>query len=153
MEGHRLGELPRRESMEELAGATPMERGTHLPPPALALQVDRPGAAKIASTEIEPPQLELVLSRCRRERTTLEGALLAAIMLEGPIDGCLAPVNVRHLCPPVADDFGLYISSGTALLDRNSAADSGRSRARPGLAWFVRWSSKGCKRGMRAWPR
>src|SRR5215831_6510621 len=27
--------------------------------------------------------------------------LLAAIMLEGPIDGCRAPVNVRHLCPPV----------------------------------------------------
>jgi len=26
---------------------------------------------------------------------------------------CLAPVNVRSLFPPIEEDFGLYISSGT----------------------------------------
>jgi hypothetical protein len=118
MEGHPLEELPLRPSMEDLAGATPMRMGTPPAPPPPPIPVERPGVAKIASTEINPDQLEAVLARCHTEETTLQGALLAAILLEGPIDGCLSPVNVRHLCPPVTEDFGAYISSGTALLDR-----------------------------------
>ena len=36
---------------------------------------------------------------------------------------CLAPVNVRSLFPPIEEDFGLYISSGTAGLDGDSPRD------------------------------
>jgi hypothetical protein len=47
----------------------------------------------------------------------MHGSLAAILLsLPDPVARCLAPVNIRHLCPPVADDFGLYISSGTTSL-------------------------------------
>jgi hypothetical protein len=122
MEGHQLDELPARASLEELAGVTEMS-GAQPPVPAESGQVGRPSVASIASAQIEPALLKALLDRSRKEGTTLEGALLAAILLDGPIDGCLAPVSVRNLCPGISDDFGVYISSGTALPDPNSTQD------------------------------
>ena len=48
---------------------------------------------------------------------------MAASLLssEGSVTRCLAPTNVRALCPPIVDDFGLYISSGVVSLERSSA--------------------------------
>ena len=75
----------------------------------------------IGSTE-----LEQVLARCRVENTTLQGALLAALLLSLPAKDtlqCLSPVNIRSLSSVRPDDFGLYISSGMASLDRTSPRD------------------------------
>jgi hypothetical protein len=93
----------------------------------------------IASFEIEAPEVETILARCRAEGTTLQGALMAVALLlvGGPVVRCLAPANVRNLCPPIAGDFGLYISSGIALHEnrsRNSLWEVARS-ARAQLNW------------------
>ena len=49
-------------------------------------------------------------------------ALLLTLPGEGTLS-CLAPINVRKLFPNVVEDFGLYISSGMATLERNTTPD------------------------------
>lgn len=44
----------------------------------------------------------------------------ALLSTESPVAQCLAPTNVRSLCFPIVDDFGFYISSGLAALERSS---------------------------------
>jgi len=90
----------------------------------VASQFDRPQKASFQIFEIDPGELDRILSRCRQEGTILQGALLSALLLTLPGEGtlsCLAPINVRKLLPNVIDDFGLYISSGMATLDRNAS--------------------------------
>jgi hypothetical protein len=71
-----------------------------------------------------------LVDRCRRERTTVQGALTAAFTLalsesgRVAVDGavrCLSPISVRPLCPSVATDFGLYLSSAKTC-DRPATA-------------------------------
>ena len=129
MEGYELVELPPRPALEELLRSddTPTSQ---LQPPAMssnvASQFERPQKAFFQILEIDPGELDHILWRCRQEGTTLHGALLSALLLTLPGEGtlsCLAPINVRKLLPNVIDDFGLYISSGTATLDRNEVPD------------------------------
>lgn len=126
LEGYQLHELPPRASLEELAGA----RTSALEEPPTSsgesVRLDKPGPPKVVSFEFETCEVELLMSRCREEGTTVQGALMAAILLslqDGSVVRCLAPVNMRHLCPPIAEDFGLYISAATAGLDRDSTSD------------------------------
>jgi len=91
-----------------------------------ASQIVRPQKASLQIFELDPGELGRILSSCRREGTTLQGALLSALLLTLPGEGtlsCLAPINVRKLFPNVMEDFGLYISSGMATLDRNTAPE------------------------------
>jgi hypothetical protein len=129
LEGHELAELPARPPLEAFVGGeswTP-ERWT-----SIASEIPRlenPGLPHVGSIDVGPQDLETLLSRCRQEGTTIQGALLAAVLriLRNRNGGnsnaarCLAPVSVRELCPPIADDFGLYISSGIAVLQDQSA--------------------------------
>lgn len=58
-----------------------------------------------------------LLAACRREGTTVHGALVAAALraiashLGGPVRlGCCTPVNLRaQLCPPLDEAFGLFV--------------------------------------------
>ena len=91
-------------------------------PPGLE-SLERPVLQTLA---IGSTELEQVLARCRVESTTLQGALLAAVLLSLPAQNtlqCLSPVNIRSLSSVRPDDFGLYISSGMANLDRTSPRD------------------------------
>ena len=129
MEGYELAELPPRAALEDLLRSddTPANQ---LQPPAMSSNVvsqfDRPQKASFQIFEIDPGELDRILSRCRQESTTLHGALLSALLLTLPGEGtlsCLAPINVRKLLPNITDDFGLYISSGMATLNRNALPD------------------------------
>jgi NRPS condensation-like uncharacterized protein len=129
MEGYELLELPPRPALEDLLRSDDTARN-QLQPRAMvsnvASQFDRPQKASFQIFELDPGELDHILSRCRQEGTTLHGALLSALLLtlpgEGPLS-CLAPINVRQLLPNVIDDFGLYITSGMATLDRNALPD------------------------------
>jgi hypothetical protein len=126
LEGNRLEALPPRASLEELAGGQMQEPVGHPPGAGVPVRLQRPGTPRVASIDIESHELEEFLRRCREKRTTLQGALLAAVLLSLCGDSmarCLAPVNVRQFCPPVGEDFGLYISAGTATLDRDATPD------------------------------
>jgi hypothetical protein len=85
----------------------------------------RPCQPLILSFEIEPRETATILTRCREEQTTLQGALMAAAMmsLDQPFARCLVPINLRPLCPSIDDDFGLYISSGMASFRHDDAVD------------------------------
>jgi hypothetical protein len=123
MDGIELTDLPAQSSLEELLGS---EKESQPTSPTLAPErppeLRRLGKPVIASFEIEAPEVEMILARCRAEGTTLQGALMAVALLlvGGPVVRCLAPANVRRLCPPIAGDFGLYISSGIALHENRS---------------------------------
>jgi hypothetical protein len=126
LEGHALEELPVRPCVEDFIGHEPAAPTGPNPGFSEADPVEIPGTPQVASIDIEPRDVEILQARCREERTTVQGALLAAVLLElrnGPVSRCLAPVSVRHLCPPIADDFGLYIAAGTATLDGHSNSD------------------------------
>jgi hypothetical protein len=80
----------------------------------------------LRTIEIGSRELEHILACCRAENTTLQGALLAAVLLSLPVREnlqCLSPVNIRRLSPVGVDDFGLYISSGMASLERKAPRD------------------------------
>ena len=130
MEGYTLEPLPPRPSLEESVfgtGAVPSHPAPTSPistatPPGLE-SLERPVLQTLA---IGSTELEQVLARCRMENATLQGALLAAVLLSLPAQDtlqCLSPVNIRSLGSVRPDDFGLYISSGMASLDRTSPRD------------------------------
>ena len=60
----------------------------------------------------------------------------AMISLDQPVVRCLVPINLRPMCPPIDDDFGLYISSGMANFRDDDAVEfwSLARRARAQLA-------------------
>jgi hypothetical protein len=125
MQGRDLVRLPPRPSLEELVihrGELPLTSPFSRRSDA---KVHRPGQPMISSFQIEPHESEAILTRCREEQTTLQGALMAAAMisLNRSLVRCLAPINLRQLCPPINDDFGLYISSGIANLEVEGAVD------------------------------
>ena len=130
MEGYKLEKLPPRPALEDLlrGGATaPMNQlqGPDMTFNGVA-RIDRPQRASLEIFQIEPDELDHISSCCRQEGTTFSGALLSALLLSLPgreTLRCLAPINVRKLFPNMIDDFGLYISSGMATLDRNTARD------------------------------
>jgi hypothetical protein len=125
IQGMNLVRLPPRPSLEELVihqGALPSTSPSSRRSDA---KLHRPCKPLISSFQIESRQTATILARCREEQTTLQGALMAAAMisLEQPVVRCLAPINLRPLCPPIEDDFGLYISSGFASFMRDDAVD------------------------------
>jgi hypothetical protein len=130
IEGYELKELPPRPALEDLvcSGATaPMNqlRRPNMGSNGVA-RFDRPQRASPQIFQIEPDELDRVLLRCRQEGTTFNGALLSALLLSLPgreTLQCLAPINARKLFPNMIEDFGLYISSGMATLDRNTTRD------------------------------
>jgi hypothetical protein len=126
LEGHALEQLLARTCLEDFIGSERAAPAGAIPSLAEATPVEIRGSPQVASMDIEPRDLETLLSRCREERTTIQGALLAAVLREtrnGPVSRCLAPVSMRHLCPPIADDSGPYIAAGTAILDGHANSD------------------------------
>jgi NRPS condensation-like uncharacterized protein len=128
MEGNRLEELPPQIALEEflLSGATDAINQLHQPAETSSLRTkfDRPERALLQVFEINPSELIRILERSREEDATFHSALLAALLFSLPghqTVRCLSPINVRKFVPTVSEDFGLYISSGMAFLDRNTA--------------------------------
>ena len=128
IEGHCLEELPPRPPLEDIVpsvkGAPLQEGHASSHAPAKLRIVDRPQKQMVQTLDISSSELERVLARCRDAGTTLQGALLAAVLLSLPEQEsvhCLSPVNLRSLSPTVVDDFGLFLSSGMATLDRETA--------------------------------
>ena len=128
MEGHDLEPFPPMPALEDLLRSGPTATANQTQPPTTQPQppnsnriarLDRPRKASLKILQIDPADLDRILSRCRQEGTTLQGALMSALLLSLPPQQtlqCLAPTNLRKLLPNVTDDFGLYISSGTATL-------------------------------------
>jgi len=128
MEGHPLGELLPGNAVEELLGSSETSVSGPPSPPVsqVVKRIERPQKVILQIFEIGPSELSRILDRSRKKGTTLQGALLASLLLSMPEEDavhCLAPINVRRVIPPIAEDFGLYISSGLASLDRNAAMD------------------------------
>jgi hypothetical protein len=122
--------LPPRPPMEELLG---LPRRC-VPSPSSDGEPRRPAgtAAVFEAWESEPGWSDQLVDRCRREGTTVQGALTAAFTLALAEHGCLAsdgmvrclsPVSVRPLCPPVGTDFGLYLSSAKTCHGPTTATD------------------------------
>ncbi|GAA6618123.1 phthiocerol/phthiodiolone dimycocerosyl transferase family protein [Scytonema sp. NUACC26] len=69
---------------------------------------------------LSPEQTHAIVTCCRKEKTTVQGALCAAFLLSiaAEIDlrhqefvKCLSPLSLRkYLVPPIGEDFGQYIS-------------------------------------------
>lgn len=137
-----------RDLLDDLAGAPaprplpprpPMEELLGLPhrclPSANGSVASRPfsrRAAAFEAWESEPGWSDALVDRCRRERTTVQGALTAAFTLAlshaGRIarDGavrCLSPISVRPLCPRVGVGFGLYLTSAKTCRRPTAATD------------------------------
>ena len=130
IEGHRLEELPPRPPLEDIVRGVeeaPLQEGQKSSPaPADLRIVDPPQKPTVQIVDINSSELERILVRCREEGTTLQGALLAAVLLslpEQPSVHCLSPISVRNHSDSVVDDFGLFLSSGMATLDREMARD------------------------------
>jgi hypothetical protein len=130
MEGYKLEPLAPRPSLEEVVFGIEQAPDGRAPVPAFS---SRPSQALehlqgpvLKTMEIGSRELEQILARCRAANTTLHGALLAAVLLSLPPREnlqCLSPVNIRRLSSLGVDDFGLYISSGMASLDRETPRD------------------------------
>ena len=128
LEGYPLEELPLGKALEELLGSDKTSIADRPPSPVsqVVKRIERPQNGLLQIFEIGPGELSRILDRSRKEGTTFQGALLAALLLSMPeeyIVHCLAPINIRRIIPQVAEDFGLYISSALATLDRNTAMD------------------------------
>lgn len=128
IEGHCLAQLPPRPPLEDIVASVNgvLVQDGHTSTLVPARIVDRPQKPMVQAVDISSSELERVLLRCREEGTTLQGALLAAVLLSVPEQvsvRCLSPVNIRSLCPSVVDDFGLFLSSGMARLDRETPPD------------------------------
>lgn len=130
IEGYGLEELPPRPALEDLLSSCAVPPMSQLQPPAIhsnqVARLDRLEKASLQIFQIDPGELGRILSRCRQEGTTLQGALMSALLLSLPSQEtlqCLAPINIRKLLPNVIDDFGLYISSGMATLNRKPKRD------------------------------
>ena len=94
-----------------------------LPPDAPKHVIER--QACVSLKRLEPELTRVLVTRARREGTTVQGALSAAIALaaaeEWPngrtnpmVFGFIADLRDR-LVPPIADDIGLYVSLGFGL--------------------------------------
>jgi NRPS condensation-like uncharacterized protein len=85
IEGQRLEELPPRPPREDILpsvkGAPVEQRHESSPAPAKSRIVDRPQKPMLQTLDISSSELERMLVRCREEGTTLQGALLAAVLL------------------------------------------------------------------------
>jgi hypothetical protein len=130
MEGYHLEPLPPRPSLEEFVfgiGAAPNGQAPVRTICSGASQaLERPQRPVLQSAEIGSRELEHILTRCRAANTTMQGALLAAVLLSLPTQEnlqCLSPVNLRNLSTVGAEDLGLYISSGMASLERKTPRD------------------------------
>ena len=128
MEDYPLEELPPGNALEDLLGSSETSIAGPPSPPELqrVRRIERPQKGLLQIFEVGPSELSRILDRSRKEGTTFQGALLAPLLLSMPEEDavhCLAPINVRRIIPPVAEDFGLYISSGLATLDRNTTMD------------------------------
>jgi hypothetical protein len=130
MEGYWVAELPPRSAFEDLLGFGGTGPLNPPQPPATSFngfaQMDPPQASSLQVSEIRPNDLSGILSRCRQEGTTFQAGLIAALLRSFPGEEdvrCLSPVNIRSLLPGITEDFGLFISSGTATLNRNTAPD------------------------------
>lgn len=75
--------------------------------------------ARVLGRGFDPPEAERLAARARAERTTVHGALSAALILGVLADAGLergrvafgSPANVRQqLSPPVGEDLGFYVS-------------------------------------------
>ena len=128
IEGYRLEELPPRPPLEDMVRDVKrvllQEGHKSSPAPANLRIVDRPQKPTVQIVDISSSELGRILVRCREEGTTLQGALLAAVLLslsEQPSVHCLSPISLRHLSASIVDDFGLFLSSGMATLDRETA--------------------------------
>jgi hypothetical protein len=132
LEGNRTTRpLPARRSMEERLGlphqCVPGSGGDS----RRRREATREGTA-FEAWESEPGASDELVERCRRERTTVQGALTAAFTLalsesgRVAVDGavrCLSPISVRPLCPPVGPDFGLYLTSAKTCHRPTPATD------------------------------
>ena len=108
--------LPARPSLEALLGL-----GTSPAPLPPSSERPRSDLSRVlASWVIGHQSVDALVERCRREGTTVQGALIAAVTLalrEAGMTGddgyvrCNSPISVRHLCPPINDDFGLYLAA------------------------------------------
>jgi hypothetical protein len=126
MEGHRLEELPAGDAFEDRLPNVPANPSLPHPTLPTGSAVHRPQRPVLQVFELAPDELSRMVEHSRAEGTTLQGVLLAALLLSLPGDGtvqCLCPINIRSLLPGVKEDFGLYISSGMASLDRKAAPD------------------------------
>jgi hypothetical protein len=111
--------LPPRPSMEELLGL-PHACVPGIPDSSRNPAGTTPRALAFQAWEIEADPSDRLVDRCRREGTTVQGALTAAFTLALADSGrtapdgivrCLSPISLRRLCPPVRSDFGLYLAS------------------------------------------
>jgi Phthiocerol/phthiodiolone dimycocerosyl transferase C-terminus len=123
--------LSARRSMEELLGlpheCVPTSGGDY----RRARRATPQGPA-FEAWESEPGASDELVDRCRRERTTVQGALTAAFTLALSESGgfaadgavrCLSPISVRALCPPAGTDFGLYLTSAKTCHRPATATD------------------------------
>ena len=123
MDGHRLEELPAGDALENRLPSLPENPNLSYPTIPTGSAVQRPQRPALQVFELGRDELRRMVEHSRAEGTTFQGALLAALLLSLPGDGtvhCLSPVNIRSLLPGVTEDFGLYISSGMASLDRKA---------------------------------
>ncbi|MCB9527156.1 MAG: hypothetical protein H6703_14810 [Myxococcales bacterium] len=78
---------------------------------------------RVVRRDVPPALLARLAERCRREGTTLHGALGAALLLAAhavsdgrPVIGLGSPVNLRErLTPPVGGEVGLFITMVAGL--------------------------------------
>jgi hypothetical protein len=122
--------LPPRPPMEELLGLP----HRCVPSPSGDGKFRRPAGtpAVFEAWESEPGWIDKVVDRCRREGTTVQGALTAAFTLTVAERGCfasdgivrcLSPVSLRPLCPLIGTGFGLYLSSAKTCHRPTTATD------------------------------
>jgi Condensation domain len=125
LEGRPLQPLLPQPSCEHLAGSLSAVPPAPSKGTARETRLDLPDRPVLNSFEMAPQEAQALATRCRQCGTTIQGALLAALLLSGSGEGeirCLAPLSVRPLLPAIQEDFGLYITSGLAVLDRNQPA-------------------------------
>jgi hypothetical protein len=127
MEGYKLKLLPPRPSLEVFVFGIKQAPDGRAPVPPIrsrpSQMLERLQEPVLQTMEIGSRELEQILACCRAANTTLQGALLAAVLLSLPPREnlqCLSPVNIRRLSSLGVEDFGLYISSGMASLDRKA---------------------------------
>jgi hypothetical protein len=121
LEGYRLEELPPRPSVEEMIGDEPVAPVTPARSSGDPLKYDRPGSLQVAGIDLDAHELEKIWSVAARNERLCEAHCWPQSCFRFRVR-CLAPVNVRSLFLPIEEDFGRYISSGTAGVDGRFSA-------------------------------